>query len=401
MKVKFIKEKNHPIVTFLSFASIPLTGLATDVYLPSLPSMATGLNVNSTAMQATLLIFIVSTGLTQLFIGNFLDSFGRYRLCTTFLLVFSLSSILIALSHSILLIYVLRAVQGISAAVIVVAKRAYFIDTYSGETLKSYISMFSIVWATAPIIAPFLGGYLQDIFGWQANFYFLGIFTLIILLGDILFGGESLRDFLPFSIKSISSVYMYMLKTKDYTLGLLLISISYSMLIMFGLSSPFIIEHVFHQSAVVTGYSALLSGAALMTGGIISRALLSKYRNKKFIVAIGLQIFIVTGMISTSVLLTSNIYSMMLFVILMHLTSGFLFNNFFAWCLSRFESHGGVVSGLTGGTLFIITSILAYGMVSILSVQNQLSLGFAYAALIISNIIVFFFFQRFRQTDIP
>jgi DHA1 family bicyclomycin/chloramphenicol resistance-like MFS transporter len=398
--MRYIKEKNHPIVTLLAFASIPITGLATDVYLPSLPTMAKELHVNSSAMQATLLIFIISCGLTQLFIGTFLDSFGRYRIGSAFLLIFTFSSILIALSHNIFFIYVLRAVQGISAAVIVVAKRAYFIDTYTGDKLKSHISMFSIIWATAPIVAPFLGGYLQNMFGWQANFYFLALFSGLILLGDILFSGESLRVFLPFKMKSITNLYISMLKTKDYILGLLLISISYGMLLVFGFSSPFIIEHVFHQSPVVTGYSALFSGTALMTGGIISRTLISKYHDKKFVIAIGLQILIVAGMIITTCFLTSGLYSMMLFVILMHITSGFLFNNLFAWCLSRFAKHGGVVSGLTGGSLFIIASILSYSVVFILSVKSQLSLGFAYLVFVILNIIVFYIFQKFKPMAI-
>ena len=394
--MKFIKEKNQRIVTFLSFACIPLTGLATDVYLPSLPSMTSSFHVSNTAMQATLLIFIVSTGLTQLFIGSLLDSLGRYRLGIAGLLVFCLSSLLIALTHSILIIYILRAVQGVSVAVIIVAKRAYFIDTYTGEKLESYISLFSIVWATAPILAPFIGGYLQDIFGWQANFYFLGIYTLLILLGDLFFGGESLRGIQPFNIKAMTSVYASILKTKDYTLGLLMISISYGMLLVFGICSPFIIEHVFHWSSVVTGYSALLSGTALMTGGIISRLLISEPLNKKVLIAIGLQIFIVTGMIAASLLSTSSLYSMMFFVMLLHITSGFLFNNLFAYCLSRFASHGGVVSGLTGGSLFVITSILAYCLISILSVKSQLSLSFAYLTFLILNIIIFPIFQKFK-----
>src|SRR5579872_1950602 len=63
--MRLIKEKNRGIATVLSFALIPLTGLATDVYLPSLPSMAADLHVSSGAIQNTLLVFLVSTGLSQ------------------------------------------------------------------------------------------------------------------------------------------------------------------------------------------------------------------------------------------------------------------------------------------------------------------------------------------------
>ena len=42
--------------------------------------------------------------------------------------------------------------------------------------------MFTIVWSTGPILAPFFGGYLETAFGWQSNFYFLAAFALVIAL---------------------------------------------------------------------------------------------------------------------------------------------------------------------------------------------------------------------------
>ncbi|HEY4334427.1 MAG TPA: MFS transporter, partial [Puia sp.] len=179
--------------TILAFALIPLTGLATDVYLPSLPAMAADLHVSSGTIQSTLLVFLVSAGLSQLFVGSVLDSFGRYRITMAALLLFSLASFTIANTHSIAVLFAMRAVHGITVAVIVVAKRAYFLDTFEGEKLKNYTSLFSIVWATAPIVAPFVGGYLQTAFGWHGSFYFLGFYTLASLALDGIFGGESLK----------------------------------------------------------------------------------------------------------------------------------------------------------------------------------------------------------------
>ena len=57
--MKFIKENHHGISTILAFALIPLSGFATDIYIPSLPSMATDLNVSNAAVQLSLLIFMI------------------------------------------------------------------------------------------------------------------------------------------------------------------------------------------------------------------------------------------------------------------------------------------------------------------------------------------------------
>jgi len=396
--MKRIPEKNRGIVTVLSFALIPLTGFATDIYLPSLPSMTSDLHVSNAVIQGSLLVFLVSAGLSQLFVGSLLDSFGRYRLSSAALLVFSLASFAIALSHNIYLLYAMRAVHGMTVAIIVVAKRAYFLDTFKGEKLKHYTSLFSIIWATAPIIAPFVGGYLQDAFGWQANFFFLGSMTLVILALDLFFGGESLQEFQRFEAKPIIAVYRSMIKTADFSLGLLMIGLSYSMLMVYGMTSPFIIEHVFNRSPVVTGYSSLLSGVALMLGGIISKSIISKPLDRKIPIAIALQFVFVVSMIAVSHFYPSSLFTLLFFVVLLNITAGFIFNNFFAYSLGRFSKNAGIVSGLTGGALFVITSFLSYGAVNILSVKNQALLGIVYLLFIVLNALVFTLFQKYRYS---
>ena len=155
--MKTIKEEHRRIVNILSFSLIPLAGFATDIYLPSLPSMTVSLHASASQIQLSLLLFMASAGVSQLFVGSLLDSFGRYKLSNTALFVFSVASFLIGWFPSLHVLYLMRIVQGVSAAFVLVARRAYFMDTYSGDRLKHYTSLFSIIWATAPIVAPFLG----------------------------------------------------------------------------------------------------------------------------------------------------------------------------------------------------------------------------------------------------
>jgi MFS transporter, DHA1 family, multidrug resistance protein len=404
--MKRIQDKHRGKATILSFALIPLSGFATDIYLPSLPAMAASLHVTSVEIQASLLIFLVSSGVSQMFVGSLLDSYGRYRLSNAALVAFAAASFIIAAFPNIYVLYAMRVVHGITVAIIVVSKRAYFMDTYSGDRLKHYVSLFSIVWATAPIIAPFLGGYLQEAFGWESNFYFLGIFTLAILALTLVYGGESIRHFQPFEARSIIRVYSSMLKTVDFGLGLIIIALSYSMLMVYGMTSPFIIERVFHFSPVVTGYSSLLSGVALMAGGIISKSMIGKPLDAKIPVAIGVQLVLAILMITVSRWVTvsrpvsgirvSGIYVMLFFVILLHMVAGFIFNNLFAYSLGRFSSNAGVVSGLTGGGLYVITSIFSYGMVSVLAIRNLTVMGVGYLTLVLLIGLAYGLFRKAR-----
>lgn len=393
--MRYIKDNHQGISTILAFALIPLSGFATDIYIPALPSMASDLSVTNSAVQLSLILFMVSYGVSQWFVGSLLDSYGRFRLGTAALFIFALASFAIAASHNIYLIYAMRILQGTTVAMIVVAKRAYFVDVYSGEKLKHYVSLFSIIWATAPIVAPFIGGYLQTVFGWSSNFYFLGIFALIILAFELVYGGESLKNFQPFKIKPILKVYGTTITTVDYFLGIVIIALSYAMLVVYGMASPFIIEHVYNLSPVVTGYCSLLSGVALMTGGIISKLLIKRPFHKKIAIAITLQTIFAAIMVASSAW-ASNLYTLIGFTLIIHMLGGFVFNNVFAFCLGRFTKNAGIASGVTGGSMYIITSIFSYGIVSGLSIKTQSSLGIAYLSFAILLIGVFTLFVRAR-----
>jgi hypothetical protein len=187
-----------------------------------------------------------------------------------------------------------------------------------------------------------------------------------------------------------------MLKTKDYAMSLAIIGLSYSLLMVYGMTSPFIIEHLYHFSPIVTGYSSLLSGVALMAGGIISKSIIHKPMDRKIPVAMGLQAIFAATMIAVSSLYLSNIYTLLIFVMLLNIGAGFVFNNLFSYALGRFHGHGGIVSGLTGGSLFVITSVFSYGSVNALSIKTQTSLAVAYLVFVLLTVIAFILFQRYR-----
>ena len=392
--MKTIKEEHRRIVNILSFSLIPLAGFATDIYLPSLPSMTISLHASASQIQLSLLLFMASAGVSQLFVGSLLDSFGRYRLSNSALFIFSIASFLIGLFPDLHVLYLMRIVQGVAASFVLVARRAYFMDTYSGDQLKRYTSLFSIIWATAPIIAPFLGGYLQKAFGWQSSFYMLGILPLVILVLTIKYGGESAKDLQPLRVKPLLGVYSSLLTTKDFALALVILGLNYGMVLLFGMASPFIIEHQWHQTPVVTGYCALVSGVAMMAGGIISRSMLRIPLEKKLPIALGIQLTSGAFAIIISMSGLTNIYVMMSFVILQHGVAGFVFNNLFAYSLGRFSRNAGIVAGMTGGASYIISSFSSYGTASFFAATNQTMLALGYLFLNLCVVITYSFFRK-------
>lgn len=385
-----LKKENEYISTLLAFALVPISGFAMDVYLPSFPKMATALNASAADIKLTLTIFLVSYGLSQLFVGSISDSFGRYRLTVFSLIIFILTCVGIVATHDLHLIIALRFIQGIAISLIVVCKRAFFIDVYEGNKRKHYTSMLTVVWSTAPIIAPFLGGFLQNSFGWQSNFYFLGLYGLIMLLLELRYSGETIIHKQPFRFSDNFAVYKNLLQSTDFSLGIIVLGLSYSMVMIFGMSIPFIVEDVYRLSPLYSGYCALISGVAIFCGGLYSKTLLHKPVYKKLQLANTCQLFIVTVMLTTAVYFT-QLLQMMVFVFLIHFWQGFTYNTYFTYSLTRHPKYAATSSGLASGGSYIVFSMASYLVANVISIQNQWTLGISYLIFILAIQCLLFF----------
>lgn len=372
-----LTEKNKFIATILAFAMIPMSGLATDIYLPSMPSMAKDLHLPESSIQLTLSLFLISYGLTQFVAGSIVDSFGRYKITLISLVLFVISFMITASTENIWVVYAMRILQGILSGFAVVAKRAFFVDVYEGEERKHYLSIMTIVWSVGPIIAPFIGGYLQKIFGWQSNFYVLAGYSLLLIIFEFLFSGETLKVRKNLSINLLVKEYDTMFKAKDFFYGMLMCGLSYSMIMFFNLCGSFIIEHKMGYSEVVAGYVSLILGFAWMLGGFFGKALINRAFLPKLRAANFLQLALIILMFVASFFL-NTIYSLVIFAFVIHVTAGFIFNNYFTYCIGRFPNSAGIAGGLTGGTVFILTSAISYEMVALLKPQIQMEVAEGY-----------------------
>ncbi|MGS0747173.1 MFS transporter [Halpernia sp. GG3] len=382
-----LKEKNKYIATLLAFAVIPISGLSTDIYLPSMPEMARELGQQESSIQLTLSIFLISYGFTQFFAGSVVDAFGRYRVSLISLALFVVSFVITATTKDILVIYAMRVVQGALAGIVVVSKRAFFVDVYEGEKRKHYLSIMTIVWSVGPIIAPFIGGYLQKHFGWQSNFYVLAGYSLFLLIFEFLFSGETLKMKRPFQVDFLIKEYTMMFRAKDFFYAMLMCGLSYAIVIFFNLCGAFIIEHKMGYSEVVAGYVSLILGVAWMTGGFLGKFLIDKAFMPKIRIANYIQLALIVAMFFTSYY-ASTIYSLVAFAFLIHITAGFIFNNYFAFCIGRFPDSAGIAGGLTGGVAFILTSGISYAIVAVLKPELQLKVAEGYFVLGILGLLV-------------
>ncbi|WP_312334135.1 MFS transporter [Sphingobacterium sp.] len=390
---KNTKPQQSFIPTILAFALVPITGLATDIYLPSMPQMAQELGLNESKIQLTLSLFLISYGVAQFFTGALVDAWGRYRINLISLFLFVVSFWITASTQDIWVIYLMRILQGILSAFVVISKRAYFVDVYEGEQRKHYLSIMTIVWSIGPIVAPFIGGYLQTQFGWRSNFMVLAVYSAVLFVLELIFSSETIKQKKPLHMNYLIGEFKMMLKSNDFTFGIFMCGISYGLVMFYNLSGPFFIEHQLGYSAITTGYTSLIMGLAWMCGGFIGKALIKKALIPKLRIANFIQILLIVCMLIVS-LYQANLYTLTFFAFAVHCTAGFVFNNYFSYCLGRFPLSAGIAGGLVGGITYLLTSSLSYITVSLVNPSSQFQIGLGYGIFALLGLITLYVINK-------
>lgn len=161
--------------------------LSIDMYLPSLPVLASDLGTTPSLAQLSLTACMIGLSLGQLVAGPLSDVRGRRGPLLIGLAVYAAASLLCLLAPSIASFVVLRFVQGLAGAAGIVISRAIVRDLYSGTEMTRFFSLLMLINGAAPILAPVIGGQLLRVTSWRGVFVVLGAIGIamfvVVLLG--------------------------------------------------------------------------------------------------------------------------------------------------------------------------------------------------------------------------
>ncbi|WP_299902434.1 multidrug effflux MFS transporter [uncultured Ruegeria sp.] len=169
-----------------------ISPFAIDMYLPSMPQMARDLTVSETAFQVTLVAYFASFGITQLIYGPWADSIGRRVPMLVGLAIFVAASFGAATADTLTELAVWRFIQGAGGSAAMVVPRAIVRDRYTGIEATRLVAIVMLVISTSPMLAPLVGSFVTDFFGWRGIFFSLGIagavgaFLLLMCLPETL-----------------------------------------------------------------------------------------------------------------------------------------------------------------------------------------------------------------------
>lgn len=328
------------------------SALAMNIFLPSLPAIAVYFNTEYRIAQLMVPVFLTAMALLQLVIGPMSDRFGRRPVLLGSYIVFILSTVVSIYAPTIELLLVCRVFQSFSAAGMVLS-RAVVRDTVEHiDDAASRIGYVTMGMSLVPMLAPTIGGFLDELQGWQATFWFTAVFGSIALVLVYFDLGETNRN--P-SATMMSQVKHYpeLLRSRRFWGYALTAGFTSGAFFAFLGGGPYIATEFLHLSPSTYGIYFGLVAFGYMGGNFISGRF-SRVIGTNRMMLVG-SIIAVTGILCSIALFAAGIIhpiSLFLPAGLIGIGNGMTLPNANAGMVSMRPHLAGSASGL-GGTLQI------------------------------------------------
>ncbi|MDD4876974.1 MAG: MFS transporter [Dehalococcoidales bacterium] len=169
-KEKFSMAYKWIVVMVVATGTI-MTTMDVGIIRIALPHLSDVFQVDpNTILWLTLVYLLIGTGLMLSF-GQIGDTFGRKKLYTAGLIIFSVGLGLSALAQNFTQLMIFRVFQSVGAAMILANGNAIITASFPAEERGKALGVIGAVVGTGLLAGPALGGILIDIFDWRAIFY--------------------------------------------------------------------------------------------------------------------------------------------------------------------------------------------------------------------------------------
>ncbi|MEM7722302.1 MAG: multidrug effflux MFS transporter [Pseudomonadota bacterium] len=177
--VRFLDRTTPPHI----FTLIVLTGLGAlsmNIFLPSLPQMTVYFDTDYRLMQLSVALYLAVNAGLQIVIGPVSDRFGRRPVLLWSIGIFLVATIGCIFAPTAEVFLFFRMMQAVIVAGLVLG-RAVVRDMYPQDQAASQIGYVTMGMAVVPMIGPALGGALDQVFGWQSNFWLLLLIGALVI----------------------------------------------------------------------------------------------------------------------------------------------------------------------------------------------------------------------------
>ncbi|PTX55980.1 DHA1 family bicyclomycin/chloramphenicol resistance-like MFS transporter [Litoreibacter ponti] len=176
------KRLSQPEFIALIAMNFAMVAFSIDSMLPALPEIAEALTPDApNRAQLVLTSFVFGMGVGTLFTGPLSDTFGRKTVIGAGALLYLIGAALAGRAETLEGMLAGRVLQGLGVAGPRVVAIAIVRDLYEGRPMARIMSYAMMVFTLVPALAPLLGSFIIDAFGWRAVFYSFLLFCCLVI----------------------------------------------------------------------------------------------------------------------------------------------------------------------------------------------------------------------------
>ena len=275
MKANLAQSKSFILTLGLLTATAALT---VDMSLPAIPAMVEALGTTLPLAQKIVGVFMFGMACGQIPAGLFSDRLGRLPTLYAGLAIFASAGTVAAAADDITILLAARFVQGIGAASAVVLSRAIIRDVASGKAAARLMSLMTMIFTAAPVLAPTIGALLVAQWGWRAPFIVIAAMGVLIIAAIRAALVEThIPDVNEHPVRQLVSSFRIFFSHRQSIFGLLMIvALPAGFMSIIAVSAAMTVE-IYGFSIQQYGFIFACAGISIMIGATANRWLVTIY----------------------------------------------------------------------------------------------------------------------------
>jgi DHA1 family bicyclomycin/chloramphenicol resistance-like MFS transporter len=278
--------KAHYFKLILILGSLTALGpFSIDMYLPGFSGIALDMNTSVAKVAMTLSSYFIGISAGQLLYGPLLDRFGRKKPLFIGLLVYIIASLGCVFVKDIDTFIGLRFIQAVGSCAATVASVSMVRDLFPVRDIPKVFSLLMLVVGLSPMLAPTVGGFVTDAYGWHTVFFILMCIGIVILLAAHFGLPNSYTPDTSISLKPkpILTNFWNVLKEPQFYTYTFAGAIAFSGLFTYVAASPILFMDILKVDAKTYGLIFAFMSLSFISAGQLNSFLLRWFSSEKMV----------------------------------------------------------------------------------------------------------------------